>query len=385
MMQLFIWLKMGIKFQNITKESKKVKSQTSLDFLNKEITLFGNSFTNKSKEQFYAELSLLLNSGVNLKASLDLIAEMQSKKKDKTLIEEISNEIVSGSSLSEALQKNKNFTPYEHQAIKIGEHTGQLNKITNDLREYFNRKNELKRQLITSLSYPIIVLITACIVVFFMLNYVVPMFVDIFRQNQVDLPYITEVIITLSNFVTKNGLLIAFVFLGFILGIRLISKKDWYYKATGILQLKIPIMGKYIKKIYLIQFTQAMALLTNAKIPVVSGIGLVSNMIKFYPLESTLKEIEIDIIQGDKLSNAFAKHSFYDKKMLALLKVAEETNQTEYIFQKLYDQYSTEVKYQGQIISSSLNFLLTLVVGIIVGVILIAMYLPMFKLSSIIG
>ncbi|WP_339609483.1 type II secretion system F family protein, partial [uncultured Planktosalinus sp.] len=179
---------MGIKIQKNTENRSKLKSQSQTDFLNKEITLFGNSFSNKAKEQFYAELSLLLNSGVNLKASLDLISEMQSKKKDKALVEDISKEIVAGSSLSEALQKNKNFTPYEFHAIKIGEHTGQLNKITSDLREYFNRKNELKRQLITSLSYPIIVLITACIVVFFMLNYVVPMFVDIFRQNQVALP-----------------------------------------------------------------------------------------------------------------------------------------------------------------------------------------------------
>lgn len=376
---------MGIKIQKNAATAASGKNQSWTDFLNKEITLFGNSFTNKSKEQFYAELSLLLNSGVNLKTSLDLISEMQSKRKDRTLIEDISKEIVSGSSLSEALQKNKNFTPYEYHAIKIGENTGQLHKITSDLREYFNRKNELKRQLITSLSYPIIVLITACIVVFFMLNYVVPMFVDIFRQNQVALPWITEAIISLSNFVTENGWIILLLFFGIAIGFKLVSKKNWYYRFTGIFLLKLPVIGVYIKRIYLIQFTQAMALLTNAKIGIVNGIGMVSDMIRFYPLENTLKMIEKDIIQGEKLSTAFAKHPFYDKKMLALLKVAEETNKTEYIFQKLYDQYSTEAKYQGQIISNFLNFLLTLLVGIIVGVILIAMYLPMFKLSSIIG
>lgn len=376
---------MGIKFKTIQGETEKVKNPSRTDFLNKEITFFGNSFNNKAKDQFYAELSLLLNSGVNLKTSLDLISEMQTKKKNKTLIEEISKQIVSGSSLSEALLKNKNFTPYEYHAIKIGEHTGQLNKITSDLREYFHRKNELRRQLITSLSYPIIVLITACVVVFFMLNYVVPMFVDIFRQNQVALPWLTEVIISLSNLVTENGWILFIVLLCIILGFKLVSKKNWYYRFTGTFLLKFPVLGVYIKRIYLIQFTQAMALLTNAKIGIVNGIGLVSDMIRFYPLENTLKIIEKDIIQGEKLSSAFAKHPFYEKKMLALLKVAEETNKTEYIFQNLYEQYSSEAKYQGQIISNVLNFLLTLLVGIIVGVILIAMYLPMFKLSSIIG
>ena len=79
------------------------------------------------------------------------------------------------------------------------------------------------------------------------------------------------------------------------------------------------------------------------------------------------------------------KHSFYDKKLIALLKVAEETNQTEYIFQKLYDQYSIEIQHQGKIISNVLNFILTLFVGLIVGIILVAMYMPMFRLSSVIG
>ncbi|WP_339610401.1 type II secretion system F family protein, partial [uncultured Planktosalinus sp.] len=188
-----------------------------------------------------------------------------------------------------------------------------------------------------------------------------------------------------SNLMTENKWYIFLVIFGILVGLKVVSKKNWFYRFTGIVLLKLPVLGVYIKRIYLIQFTQAMSLLTNAKIGIVNGIGLVSDMIRFYPLESTLKIIEKDIIQGDKLSTAFAKHSFYDKKMLALLKVAEETNKTEYIFQKLYDQYSTEAKYQGQIISNFLNFLLTLIVGIIVGIILIAMYLPMFKLSSIIG
>ncbi|NGX85378.1 type II secretion system F family protein [Aequorivita sp. KMM 9714] len=376
---------MGIKFENIA-TAKKVDTQKSkTSFLNREISLFGNSFSNKAKEQFYSELSVLLNSGVNLKRALDLISEMQNKQKDKKLIDDISNQIVAGSSLSEALQRNKNFTPYEYQAIKIGEQTGQLNKITNDLREFFNRKTELSRQLISSLSYPLIVLITACGVVFFMLRYVVPMFVDIFKQNRVELPWLTKIIVKLSGFVVNNGWIVLILIVLMTILFKVVSKKEWYYRFIGDLQIRIPVMGNYIKKIYLIQFAQAMALLTNARIPVVSGIALVREMIRFYPLEKTLVTVEKDIVQGKKLFESFAEHSFYDKKLIALLKVAEETNQTEYIFQKLYDQYRMEIKYQGQIISKILNFLLTLFVGLIVGVILVAMYLPMFKLSSVIG
>lgn len=376
---------MGIKFKNIPAGAQTYKAESKTSFLNKEISLFGNSFSNKSKEQFYSELSVLLNSGVTLKQALELISETQKKEKDQRLIDEVLGKIMSGSSLSDALAENKNFTPYEYEALKIGEQTGQLPKITDDLREFFNRKAELKRQLISSLSYPMIVLITAFLVVFFMLKYVVPMFVDIFKQNKVDLPWITNKIVGVSNFVTDNGFTVVALILGLIITSKFISKKQWYYKFIGRLQLKVPVFGNYIKKIYLIQFTQAMALLTNAKIPVVNGIHLVRNMIQFYPLEESLRAIEKDIVRGEKINESFKKHALYDKKMIALLKVAEETNQTEYIFKKLYDQYSIEIKYQGQIIANVLNFLLTLFVGVIVGTILIAMYLPMFKLSSVIG
>lgn len=376
---------MGIKFEHIPTVKRPETQKSKKNILNREISLFGNSFSNKSKEQFYSELSMLLNSGVNLKRALDLISEMQKKERDKKLVDDISNQIVAGSSLSEALQKNKSFTPYEYHAVKIGEQTGQLNKITNDLREFFNRKTELKRQLVSSLSYPLIVLITACGVVFFMLRYVVPMFVDIFKQNRVELPWLTKIIVELSGVVVNNGWIFVFSILVILVLFKIVSKKEWYYRFIGNLQIKIPVLGSYIKKIYLIQFTQAMALLTNARIPVVSGIALVRDMIRFYPLERTLVIIEKDIVQGKKLHESFAAHPFYDKKLIALLKVAEETNQTEYIFQKLYDQYTLEIKYQGQIISNVLNFLLTLFVGLIVGIILVAMYLPMFKLSSVIG
>ncbi|MDC8005213.1 type II secretion system F family protein [Aureisphaera galaxeae] len=376
---------MGIKLENIADQNRSTSKEEKVSFMNREITLFGKGMSHRAKEDFYAELSVLLNSGVNLKTALDLISDMQRKKKDQSLIQEISNEIVAGSSLYDALEKNSNFSSYEYQAIKIGERTGQLPKIVDDLREYFNRKNELRRQLVSSLSYPVIVLILAVVVVFFMLRYVVPMFVDIFKQNQVELPWLTQQIVKVSTLVTGNGLVILLVIGGLILLVKWASTTEWYYRLIGKFQLKIPTLGNYFRKVYLIQFTQAMALLTNAKIPVVNGIALVREMIRFYPLEKTLHTIEKDLIQGSKLNDSFAKHPFYDKKMIALLKVAEETNQTEYIFQKLYDQYAAEIKYKGQMMTTVFNFMLTLIVGIIVAVILIAMYLPMFKLSSLIG
>lgn len=376
---------MGIKIANTNKPKKKDNSFDISEILTREISLFGNTFSAKKKEQWYAELSVLLKSGIDLKNGLELLAETQKKEKDQKLMSFMVDDLVDGSSFSEIIHHNNNFSDYEYYALKIGEQTGQLPQITLELSEFYKRKNDLKREIISALTYPIIVLCTALIVIFFMLRYVVPMFVDIFKQNKVDLPDITEAIINFSNFVSHHGL---FILLGIGLAIAtlvFVSKKLWYRKIWGKIQLRLPILGNYFRRIYMAQFTQALSLLTSAKIPMVDSIDLVKNMINFYPLQEGLHKTNEAVIAGDKLSTSFARSKIFDKKMIAMIRVAEETNQTEFIFQKLNEQYNQQVKYQSQLISNVLNPALTIFVGLIVGAILIAMYLPMFRLSSVIG
>lgn len=375
---------MGIKIEQV-QPRKKTESNNSLDsLLKKEINLFGKTFSDKKKERFYSELSVLLKSGVNLKMALDLIEESQ-KEKDKKIISKLNDQILKGSSFAAAMEQDRNFTPYEYRAIKIGEQTGQLTFVTNDLAEYYQRKNEQKRQVISSLTYPIIVLFTAFIVVFFMLKYVVPMFEDIFEQNRVELPFLTQLIVKASHLLEVNGIYILLGMVTVIMGLRVSRKKEWFRKYSGQISLKLPVIGEYVRKIYITRFTHTMMLLTYSKIPVVNGLAMVREMVNFHPLQKSLQSIEADILQGQRMSESFKKHPLFDKKMIALLKVAEETNQTEYVFKKLYDQYSREVEYQSKTITNILNPILTLMVGFIVGVILIAMYLPMFRLSSVIG
>jgi len=376
---------MGIRIEHIKTEESTCRKRDLDQLLKKEIPLFGKSFPDKKKEHFYEELSVLLKSGVNLKQALDLIEESQPRQKDQELIGRLNKAILLGSSFAAAMESEQGFTAYEYRAVRIGEQTGQLSFITNDLADYYQRKNEQRRQIISSLTYPVIVLITALVVVFFMLKFVVPMFEDIFKQNKVELPFLTQVIVNYSHIIEENGVLLLMVLIGAIVGMKVSSKKHWFKKLSGHFVLRLPIIGNYARKVFIARFTHTMMLLTNSKIPIVNGLAMVREMIHFHPLQVSLKAIEEDILQGSRMSASFQRHAFFDKKMIALLKVAEETNQTEFVFRKLHDQYSREVEYQSKTITNILNPLLTLLVGLIVGVILIAMYLPMFKLSSVIG
>lgn len=376
---------MGFKVENIPTQPT-VSKQIDFDkWLKTEIHLFGAKFSSKKKEAFYTELSVLLKAGISLKDSLTLIANEQKKKKEKVLFENILRHIIEGSNFSESIKDRKEFSEYEYYSIKIGEETGTLQKVSRELGLFFRRRNEQRRTVLSALSYPIVVMITAFLAVFFMLKYVVPMFADIFKQNQVELPWLTKVIMQFSG-LFQNYVGYLFLFILFLVGVKYaISKKTWYKKYKAKFLLSIPFVGELLRKMYLGQFTQAVALLTSAKVPVLNSIQLTRKMIDFYPMRIALKSIEEDILQGASLSQSLGRHKIFDAKMVSLLKVAEETNQNEFIFERLTAQYNDEIQYKSKILSTVLEPFIIIFLGAVVAIILIAMYLPMFTLSSVLG
>lgn len=366
--------------------SSSPQKQSSIEtLLQKEIVFFGSGFNNKKKQVFYQELAVLLQAGINFKESLTLIVESLKKQADKELIQNVLNDLINGKPFSEALWSSKSFSEYEYYSIKIGEETGTTAQVCQELGRFFESKNEQKRIIIAALTYPSIVMTTAILVVVFMLSYVVPMFQDIFKQNNVELPALTKMIVKLSE-LTKTygfyGLLILFLLL--ILS-RVFKDNDQFKKTSHYAVLKIPILGSFINKVYLAQFTQAVALLTTAKVPLLNSIQLVKKMIRFVPLQEALEKVELSILKGNSLSISLKENPLFDNRIISLVKVAEETNQTEYVFKQLSEQYNQEVVQQSKTMTTILEPFIILFVGVLVAVLLVSMYLPMFQLSSAIG
>ena len=375
---------MAFKLDNI--ESKKAqRNKIDLDKLLKTEIRLGRSFSNKKKEAFYTELNVLLNAGINLKAALTLIHEEQKKRADKELFSQIIADLIAGKSLSESIENYKEFSEYEFYSLKIGEETGTLPKVTKELGLFYRRRNEQRRTVLNALSYPIVVLITAVLAVLFMLRFVVPMFASIFEQNKVDLPWLTEAVIGISNFFQEYFWIFLAIIIFVFLGKKLISSKKWYKKWSSNAILKVPLLGELLRKMYIGQFTQAVALLTTAKVPILNSIALTKKMIDFYPLQQALNSAENDILLGKNLSESLADHQVFDRKMISLLRVAEETNQNEFIFERLTTQYNEEIQYKSKMLSTVLEPVIIVFLGAFVAVILIAMYLPMFKLSTVLG
>ncbi|MDB9380914.1 type II secretion system F family protein [Nodularia spumigena CS-584] len=375
---------MAFKLENIPKEAKLMQPGGQ-SLLKREIHLFGNSFGNKKKQAFYLELNVLLRAGITLKEALQLILQSVKKEADRKLFDGLLRQVISGRPFSEALLQSGKFSEYEYFSVKIGEETGTTAQVCQELGKFYERKNEQQRIVIAALTYPAIVLSTAAVVVFFMLSYVVPMFEGIFKQNNMELPLLTRVIISASGVVRQYGLFCAAGLVGFIIALYLLKDNYSYRKYLHTIALKIPVLGNFMLKVYIAQFTQAVALLSASKVPMLNSIQMVGKMIRFVPLQEALTKVEAGILKGQSLSSSLAESPLFDRRILSLVKVAEETNQTEYVFKQLNEQYSHEVTQQSKVMATVLEPFIILIVGVLVAILLIAMYLPMFQLSTAVG
>ncbi len=374
------------KFDLVKKkpESKKEKS-ASLDFLNKDLKLFGAGFSDKKKERFYSELCILFSAGVDIRSAMELIEEEQTKEKDKILFTSIKESLIAGAGLSKAVELTGMFSAYEYYSMQIGEESGRLIEVLMELSLFFSKKIQQKRQLTSALSYPVVVFSASFGAIFFMMKFVVPMFSDVFKRFKGELPYFTRLIIRLSDAFSNYSL---YMILGITIVITFLYRQRravWYRKLSADVLLHTPIMKDMISKIYLARFCQSMNLLISAKTPLVTAIDLVKKMVGFYPIEISLDTIKDDVMKGKALHLSLAKFKIYNKRMISLIKVAEEVNQLDVIFSKLAKQYSDEVEHQTSILGSLIEPVMIIFLGLLVAIILVAMYLPLFQMSSTVG
>ncbi|HTK18434.1 MAG TPA: type II secretion system F family protein [Mucilaginibacter sp.] len=372
------------RYENKKKTPSPIKEDNGglIAMLNKDISFGNGELNDKKKEALYLELGSLLQAGINLKSSLELITADQEKEKDQVLLKNIQNDVLNGSALSKAMEQSRKFSLYEVYSLQIGEESGKLIEVLQDLAKFYQNKIKQRRKIVSSLTYPCVVLSTSLGAVFFMLKFVVPMFGDVFKRFGGKLPWITEKIIGISQ-AMENNFFRVFILLTAI-GIFLFTtrKTERFRQISSKFLLKVPVVGNLVQKIYLARFCNSMRLLINAHLPLLRAIALCRQMIGYYPIESSLQKVEDDIMKGKSLHQSLQQFSVYPSKLIQLIKVGEETNQLDYFFARISDQYIEEVEYKTSTLSSMMEPLIIIFLGLIVGVILISMYLPLFQMSN---
>jgi type IV pilus assembly protein PilC len=373
-----------IYLKKISKD-EKIEVAPRSNILNREIELFSKGLSQKDRESLYVELYNLVSAGLDIRGSLDLIEKQPAKKRFKEIVGAIKEALVNGDSLSEAMKNSGQFKPNEYYSVQIGEETGQITQVFDQLAKYYSTRLKQQRKLASALSYPAVVVITAFGAVSFMLYFIVPMFTDIFQRFGGELPRLTKVIISLSEWFSSNLIFILLLPLLIAIIIYFVKDYQWVKAIMSKVIVITPYLGPLIISLHMSRFCQSMALLTNARVPLIRSLELAKQMTTFYPISHSLIAIEQSIMKGSSLNQALDKFSIYDKKMVALIGVGEEVNKLEVFFHRLSEQYTQEVEYKTDLLNTFLEPLLIIFLGIVVGFILVAMYLPMFELSTSIG
>lgn len=369
------------KIEDQQKNSDSSENNSSFEGLN---FFQANKVRYKDKVNFYKAKATLIASGIDMKNVYDLLIDQFSKKKHiKNLLSEIRSSINSGVSISDSFRRTGKFTQFELINLEIGEQTNNLFEVLKSLGEFYESKIALKRQLISLLTYPAIIIVITFGVLYFMLSKVVPMFSSVFQRFGSELPTSTQKILYISN----NLDVISIVFLGvvsiFILLNFLINKSEQSRVIKEKLLFKIPVFGSLIKTIDLNRFCKTMSLLLNSKVQLPESLQLCSDVMTKDVFKKALIEVKQDLSLGKSFAEALGKHNIFDKKLITLAEIGEKSNRLEGLFLTLSDQYDKEVTYKAKLIGTILEPMIIVIIGAIVGTIMISMYAPMFDMAKI--
>ena len=342
-------------------------------------------FNNQKKEAFYTELGLLLKAKIPVKESIQIICAAATKKKDQQFYGPLIVQLANGAYFYQSMQQLNNCSIYEWNAIKIGEETGQLERVILSLANYYKQKNSFRRTLTSALAYPTLLMITAFIVIVFMLTTIVPLFKGIFQQQGVKIPWITQQIIDLASGIQNYGLLILLGLIVLLFLSRILYQKPRVKEGVQSFLFGLPIIGNQLRMNYSFQFSQSMHLLTQSHVDLAQCLRLLQEMYTFYPLQKALKQISHALETGEGFGHSLKEALFFDARMHSFIRVGEETNQLETIFGELTSYYGEKINQRSKRLSSLLEPIIIVFVGSVIAVILVAMYLPMFQLSTTIG
>ncbi len=336
------------------------------------------------KELLFSELLSLLSSGLDFSHAFHLLIGQEGDRQVKLLLERLYSQVVSGVALWQALQQSGRFPALDCGVVRIGEETGRLTDALEFLSDYYHKRIARKRMVSSAISYPIIILCTAVVVVAFMLAFIVPMFEQVYSRMGGELPAMTRCIIAISrNFpaVAITGLMAIFTIAMLLYALR--ENETVRRNLTGSI-LRMPVVGTVLRKNHQANFCKLLYLLTSSGVPLLQGLAMLRDIITFYPYRQSLGSVTEGLARGELLSAGLERYPLlYQKRMTTLLRVGEETNRLPQMLNKQGDDLAGELEYMLKRLGSMLEPLLILFVGALVAVILISMYLPMFRLGGV--
>jgi type IV pilus assembly protein PilC len=335
---------------------------------------------------FTRQLATMIDAGLPLVQSLEILSSQQDSPVFKKIIREIREDVEGGSTFAGALKKHPvTFDELYTNLVVAGEEGGILDNILNRLANYIEKAEALKKKVKSALVYPSTIVGVAIIVVGILMIFVIPVFEALFKSSGSTLPLPTLVVVTLSKLIKKYVI----VFIpGMILFLYLLRK---YYKTEGgktlidRLLLKLPVFGELFRKVSVARFSRTLGTLVSSGVPILDGLTIVSKTSGNRAVEIAILNARASIREGETIAEPLNRSGIFPPMVIQMISVGESTGALDAMLSKIADFYDEEVDVAVGNLTSLLEPLLMIFLGIVIGGVVIAMYLPIFNMSSAIG
>jgi type IV pilus assembly protein PilC len=362
---------------------------TSIEEKKKKSALFGERkqrITDKDVVIFTRQFATMINAGLPLVQCLEILATQCDNKTFGKLIGEVKMDVESGSTFADALKKQpKTFSSLYCNMVQAGEVGGALDTTLQRLANQLEKAAKLKAQIKSAMIYPAAIVGVAIIVVSVLMVFVIPVFAKMFTEFGGSLPGPTLLVIGISDFMQKYIILMIIAAIAGVWGL-----KKYYATPAGRLQidtlaLKLPVAGDLIRKIAVAQFTRTFGTLLQSGVPIMEGLEIVARIAGNKVVENAILSARTSVGEGKSLSEPLGTTGVFPPMVVQMINVGEATGALDAMLSKIADFYDDEVDTAVAALTSLLEPVLMVFLGTVIGFIVIAMYLPIFKMASVIG
>jgi type IV pilus assembly protein PilC len=334
---------------------------------------------------FTQQLALLLKAGVPIRRCFTILAHSIKKPAFRQVILDINNDIYLGDSLAKALQNHPRlFNAIFCNMVEAGETSGTLIQILGRLAKYQQQDQSIKKRIRKALTYPLIVLIVALAVSAIMLTQVIPNFAKTYSKLSGELPYITQFVMDLSeNFIQASPLILASLLALIVIGKLMLRQSQQAVFFIDSLLIRLPLIGSLLRKIILGRFISTLGTTISAGLPVVIALKSSASSVNNRCYQTAISQIIEDVTSGLSLQRALGKQAIFPITLKQMVNVGEESGSLVSILEKAGQIFEQEVELALDTIIPLIEPVMMLILGILVGGLLVAMYLPVFQLGQI--
>lgn len=332
------------------------------------------------------QCATMLNSGLPLLQCLEILSTHSESRRLRNILIEVHRDVEGGNAFADALARHpKVFSRFYVNMVEVGEATGKLETMLSRLGDHMERIATVKGRIISALAYPLTLFILAVFVLIFMLVWIVPLFSHMFAEFDQALPWLTLMVLDWGIFIETH--LFTLILGTFILAVvmRQLYRKDRCRKIFDRMILTLPVLGNVLRKSAIVQFTRTLGTLVNSGVSILDGLVIAGKVSGNRVIEQAIQQVHHQVREGTTISEPLAQSRIFPRLVIQMIAVGETTGSLDLMLGKIADLYEQEVDRAVSIMTSLFEPMVIVLMGMGIGLIVIAMYLPIFTMGSFMG